>query len=271
MKFDLTLIKQHPYAATGGIVVAGLLIYFLFFRGDSAQQGTAVSGNPNDQSSAINQQAQDQAFQLQYLQAQQSGQYATAQLQAQTSTVQQVNAITGQIAIEGQRISSQTEVEKLRIANEAYLENLRGNYALQSQVVAQTGAYQMAQLTTQANIAINAANVDLQKSIAGYQTQALTSIARYQGAAQQQQSSLGAIVSIAGIAASFFSDRRLKSNIIRVGTHKTGIGIYEYDIVGIEKRQRGLMADEVLIVRPDAVKAHYESGLLMVDYAKMAA
>jgi hypothetical protein len=47
------------------------------------------------------------------------------------------------------------------------------------------------------------------------------------------------------------SDRRLKSNIMRVGTHKLGIGIYEYDIFG--KRERGVMADEVEQVMPEAV------------------
>jgi hypothetical protein len=59
------------------------------------------------------------------------------------------------------------------------------------------------------------------------------------------------------------SDRRLKSNIVRVGTHPLGIGIYEYDIFG--KRQRGVMADELEIVLPEAVAVH-PSGYKMVNY-----
>lgn len=47
------------------------------------------------------------------------------------------------------------------------------------------------------------------------------------------------------------SDRRLKSNIVRIGTHPLGIGWYEYDMDGT--RQQGVMADEVRTVRPDAV------------------
>ena len=47
------------------------------------------------------------------------------------------------------------------------------------------------------------------------------------------------------------SDRRLKSNIVRVGTHPLGVGIYEYDLFG--ERQRGVMADEVETVKPEAV------------------
>ena len=63
-----------------------------------------------------------------------------------------------------------------------------------------------------------------------------------------------------------FSDRRLKSNIVRLGTHPIGIGIYEYDIFG--GRQIGVMAQELLEVMPDAVHQH-PSGYLMVDYGRL--
>lgn len=61
----------------------------------------------------------------------------------------------------------------------------------------------------------------------------------------------------------FTSDRRLKSNIERVGTHELGIGVYEYDIEG--RRERGVMAQELIEVKPDAVHYH-PSGYMMVDY-----
>ena len=63
-----------------------------------------------------------------------------------------------------------------------------------------------------------------------------------------------------------FSDRRLKSNIVRVGTHPLGIGIYEYDIFG--ERQRGVMADEVLEVMPEAVMTA-DNGYMMVNYGML--
>lgn len=66
-----------------------------------------------------------------------------------------------------------------------------------------------------------------------------------------------------GSAAFMFSDRRLKSNIKRVGTHETGVGIYDYTMMGIP--QRGVIAQEVQKVRPDLVKRH-ASGYLMVNY-----
>ena len=68
------------------------------------------------------------------------------------------------------------------------------------------------------------------------------------------------------MAAIASSDRRLKSNIVRIGTHPLGIGIYEYDIFG--ERTRGVMADEVLTVRPEAVLED-PSGYLMVDYGRL--
>lgn len=66
-----------------------------------------------------------------------------------------------------------------------------------------------------------------------------------------------------GSAAFMFSDRRLKSNIKRVGTHAIGVGIYDYTMMGIS--QRGVIAQEVQTVRPDLVKRH-ASGYLTVNY-----
>ena len=67
-------------------------------------------------------------------------------------------------------------------------------------------------------------------------------------------------------AARYFSDRRLKSNIQRIGTHKLGIGIYEYDIMG--RHEIGVMAQEVEKVMPEAISRH-SSGYMMVDYGRI--
>ena len=66
-----------------------------------------------------------------------------------------------------------------------------------------------------------------------------------------------------GTAAFMFSDRRLKRDIRRVGTHPTGVGIYSYTMMGFE--QRGVLAQEVQRVRPDLVRRH-ASGYLQVNY-----
>jgi len=63
-----------------------------------------------------------------------------------------------------------------------------------------------------------------------------------------------------------FSDIRLKTNIQRVGTHATGVGIYDYDMAGY--RQRGVIAQELQKVRPDLVGQH-ASGYLTVNYGAL--
>lgn len=63
-----------------------------------------------------------------------------------------------------------------------------------------------------------------------------------------------------------FSDERLKSNIHRIATHPIGIGIYEYDIFG--RHEIGVMAQEVLKVKPEAV-VMMPNGYLAVNYGAL--
>jgi hypothetical protein len=65
-----------------------------------------------------------------------------------------------------------------------------------------------------------------------------------------------------------FSDKRLKKDLKRIGTHKLGIGIYEYIKLG--QREIGVLAQELEKVMPQAVKLH-ESGYKMVDYSMLEA
>lgn len=70
------------------------------------------------------------------------------------------------------------------------------------------------------------------------------------------------------------SDRGIKENIVAVGIHPSGIGLYLFDYKDAYRdvsgcghgRQFGVMADEVATVFPEAVKWHPE-GFKMVDYA----
>jgi hypothetical protein len=85
------------------------------------------------------------------------------------------------------------------------------------------------------------------------------------GAANAQNAASGNLLSAgAQLGSAFlFSDRRLKTNIKRVGTHAIGVGIYDYTMMGMS--QRGVIAQEVEAVRPDLVKRH-ANGYLMVNY-----
>jgi hypothetical protein len=101
------------------------------------------------------------------------------------------------------------------------------------------------------------------------QAQDAAAMQRYGIQVNQAASNMGGLFNLAGSlgsAAIMTSDRRLKSNIVRTGTHPLGIGIYEYDIFG--SRQRGVMADEVEAVRPEAVITR-DDGYKMVNYGML--
>jgi hypothetical protein len=63
-----------------------------------------------------------------------------------------------------------------------------------------------------------------------------------------------------------------KENIVRIGDHPLGIGLYLFDYRPEFRdewghgRQFGVMADEVETVKPEAVSVH-ENGFKVVDYA----
>ena len=62
-----------------------------------------------------------------------------------------------------------------------------------------------------------------------------------------------------------FSDARLKEDIVRVGKTDDGIPIYRYKMKAGGPVQMGVMAQELEVLRPSAVRTH-RSGFKMVDY-----
>jgi hypothetical protein len=80
------------------------------------------------------------------------------------------------------------------------------------------------------------------------------------------------ISGLLGTAASAakFSDRRLKTDIKRVGTLDNGLPVYTFRYHGMPQVHMGLMAQDVEASNPDAVELH-ESGFKMVHYDKASA
>jgi hypothetical protein len=70
------------------------------------------------------------------------------------------------------------------------------------------------------------------------------------------------------------SERRIKENIVRIGTHPLGIGLYLFDYLPQhrakwgEGRQFGVMIDEVETVMPEAVSVDAD-GYKVVDYGML--
>ena len=90
---------------------------------------------------------------------------------------------------------------------------------------------------------------------------------------------MGKAIGLAANVASLFSDRRLKTNIEKVGELPDGLEIYEWDYLPIEGRiaeylpegrQRGVMADQVAELRPWALGPVID-GYATVNYSALGA
>lgn len=96
---------------------------------------------------------------------------------------------------------------------------------------------------------------------------------QYKTQVGQQNALMGGLFGLAGTGAGgvmkygmnpmAWSDRRLKSDIERIGTTSHDLPFYEYTIFG--ERQRGVMAQDVLLVMPDAAVMQ-PNGFYMVNY-----
>lgn len=99
-----------------------------------------------------------------------------------------------------------------------------------------------------------------------YANQYQTYAQRAQQAQQQQQ-----LLASLALGAAAFSDRRLKTDITKVGEMPSGdLSIYTYRYKGDPKPQIGVMADEVRRAYPEAVMRD-TSGYDKVDYGRVLA
>jgi len=106
--------------------------------------------------------------------------------------------------------------------------------------------------------------------------------ANYQGAQnaynQQQQarsSAKGGLADIAGAGLQAYgtykaSDRRLKTNIRKIGKLANGLFVYLFNYIWNEQEQIGVMSDEVREIMPHAVIVH-PSGYDLVNYEEVLA
>jgi hypothetical protein len=152
-----------------------------------------------------------------------------------------------------------------QFGNNAATQSLQTQLALRNQPLNEiTGLMSGSQLQMPQFQGYNPTNIAPAPVFAGAQAQGAADMQKYGIQQSGANATTSGLFSLAGAAAPIvFSDRRLKSNIERIGTHKLGIGLYEYDIFG--GRQQGVMADEAEKVMPQAVSMH-PSGYKMVNY-----
>ena len=199
---------------------------------------------------------------------------------AMTQQGQQENDLRTQAALQGLNLDINANnqgfnqaVQGGQFGNTAQQQSLAQQLALRNQPLNEiSGLMSGSQIQTPQFQGYQGANIAAAPIFGAAQAQGQADMQNYgiaQAGANAQMAGLGNLAGTLGGAAikyGMFSDRRLKSNIVKVGTHPLGIGIYEYDIFG--ERQRGVMADEVEKVMPEAVMTH-ESGYKMVNYGAL--
>lgn len=87
----------------------------------------------------------------------------------------------------------------------------------------------------------------------------------YQAKVQQANAGMGGLFGLASAGIGLLSDRRAKTDIVRVGILDNGLPVYSYRYKGYPETHIGLMADEVAAVHPEAVEMGAD-GLNRVRY-----
>lgn len=90
---------------------------------------------------------------------------------------------------------------------------------------------------------------------------------QYKQKLTQNQAMMGGLFGLAAAPFAMFSDKRLKTNIKKVGKLDNGLPVYSYRYKAGGPQHIGVMAQDVEKKNPEAVVAH-ESGFKMVDYAQ---
>lgn len=89
----------------------------------------------------------------------------------------------------------------------------------------------------------------------------------YQIQQSQQNALLGGLFGLGAAGVFKYSDERLKDDVKKVGETDDGIGLYSYRYKGDDKKEIGLIAQDVEKKKPSAVKKT-KSGYKAVNYSK---
>jgi len=285
-------IKAHPLLAAA-IALALFVVFYLVFRsrGITSEGGGLIIQGPSDAAiqagiqaqqigAAASAQSQHDATMLQALREQIAGTLTIETLKAQTSLVGQETAITGQIQLEGQQLSTQETLGLAQFQTIQAGEQLRAETAISQAAIASSTATTLAQITQMGATAQTLIGADLQKALAVTQSQTLLEYADIQANVAIHQAELqasvaksssiwGTIGSIATGALLAFSDARLKEDIQPVRDNGDGFRLWSWRRKDRGwQREIGYVAQDVERSYPSAVPII--DGVRAIDYAKVA-
>lgn len=93
-------------------------------------------------------------------------------------------------------------------------------------------------------------------------------VAQYNQKQANRSAGLGGLFGLAGSVAGAISDMRFKEAISHIGTLASGVRTYTFRYIGDTLTRFGVMAQEVLQIKPEAVGV-LDDGTLYVDYSKV--
>lgn len=184
-----------------------------------------------------------------------------------------------QQAYQQQLSAVQAALANAQFGNEARNQGLQERAYLQNQPVNQlTGLLSLGQVGMPQGIDYSPTQIANTDVLGAYALQNQAQQAAYQAQMQNRSGMLGGLFQLGsaallagptGGASLIGSDRRLKTNVRRVGTLDNGVPVYSYRYKAGGPPQIGVMAQELAQVRPDLVH-DMGGGILGVDYSGLA-
>lgn len=166
---------------------------------------------------------------------------------------------------QGQAFQQQLQASQFR--NQARQQGLQEQAYLQNEPLNQFNSLMSSsQVGTPQGIQYSPTNVNGTDVLGAYALNSQAQNANYAAQAANRSSTLGGLFQLG--SAAMLSDVRAKTEIRRVGTLDSGLGVYTYRYVSGGPVQMGVMAQEVAAVRPSAV-IERPDGLLAVNYGAL--
>lgn len=172
----------------------------------------------------------------------------------------------------GEQIAAINETGFQQVGFDDMQEDTREELDLDAIIVRRQGQFQAADYLAQSELSLMSADTAIQTGETNAKNAILEGNMRARSARSQATAqTIGMATSIGGTAAGiYFSDRRVKQDIERVGTTPGGLPFYRFRFIWSDQIFRGVMADEVQAKYPDAVSKDESSGMLTVDYGRIS-
>lgn len=196
------------------------------------------------------------------------GQFSTGAQAAMDDFGRGRNDAYNQAAYSSIQQGAQQGLAESQFANEAAQQGFQNQATAQNMPINQLGALLSAgQVQGPQGVDYTASAVAPTDVVGAYGLQSAHNQAMYNAKSQQQGGFLGGLFDLGAAAITKWSDRRLKRDIRRVGDWR-GFPLYAFKYLWSDREERGVMAQDVIKTRPDAVTL-MGNGFFAVNYGAL--